>query len=409
MFEMSAFGVDRQAKWLDTEPQASASSWVARGRPTIAKLTDALIVTASVVLLAIDAMLAILLMLNSDISGQAGVLSPFVATSLSLVGVLAVLMRRRYLVPISMAMAVLAVVSGIVGVILESNWVPSFAALFAFAVLSAQAVKLEPATRAILVVSVSVVGVGFIAASPMSQTPAALIYMSEFGLTCAVGIGLYQRWGIWSRASAESAARSDERLEIARELHDTVGHHVTAMVVQAQAARHIAAQNPEAAIDALERIENAGTESMRAMRQVVMGLRNGEPTTWGYTWAEIDELLADASEAGLPIAARIDPSLRDERGPLASAVLRILTESLTNVRRHGESVTRIEVTVLGQGDDVVVSVHDDGLSAGTPGHDAFGLVGMGERAEALGGTFWAGSAPGGGWLVKAVMPRQARS
>ncbi len=70
MFEMSAFGVDRQAKWLDTEPQASASSWVARGRPTIAKLTDALIVTASVVLLAIDAMLAILL-----VSGPAALMA----------------------------------------------------------------------------------------------------------------------------------------------------------------------------------------------------------------------------------------------------------------------------------------------------------------------------------------------
>jgi signal transduction histidine kinase len=209
---------------------------------------------------------------------------------------------------------------------------------------------------------------------------------------------------------AEASARTEERFAIARELHDMVGHYVTGIVVQAQAARHVAERQPAAAAVALERIERAGADAMVAMRRMVGGLRDdpsSSSTAPRATWDEIDDLVANAVERGEPVLATIDPAVRGTAQSLASSVHRIIAESLTNVRRHAREVTLVEVAILQCADSLVVTVRDDGLVAAALGRDTFGIIGMRERAVSLGGSLFAGPAPGGGWLVHAELPMEA--
>jgi signal transduction histidine kinase len=377
-----------------------------RSVPRLARLTDVLLVLATVGLLAVDLLLAVLLSLQPIDQGPLGSVSPFVAVLLGLLGVAAVSLRRTHLVVLTASLAGAAVVAAVAGWVLGLNWTPSFAALFALAVLAARSLRVEPAGTALGLTVAAGLGVAALAVAPMAQEPWPLVVLAELGFSVAVGIGLYQRWALWRRAAAEAAARSDERLEIARELHDTIGHYVTGIVVQAQAARHVAARDPDAAGAALERIEAAGTDALDAMRQVVVGLRTGVPTAPGDAWDDVDDLLAAAAEQGVPVAAWIDDPVRRHAGPLAGAAHRIIAESLTNVRKHGRDVTTVTVRVDATPATMLVTVHDDGVEAAPPGPDAYGLVGMRERAEALGGTLYAGPAPGGGWLVRAELPWQ---
>ncbi len=191
---------------------------------------------------------------------------------------------------------------------------------------------------------------------------------------------------------------------MARELHDLVGHHVTGMVVQAQAARHVADAHPEAAVEALARIEASGAEAMTALRHVVGGLRQDPATTPAATWDDVDRLIAAAIDHGDPVHAVIDPAVRATAPSLAASAHRIIAESLTNVRRHAGAMSRVEVAVRLDGDLLVLTVADDGHGGGDPRPDSFGIVGLRERATALGGTLDAGPGPDGGWLVRAVLP-----
>lgn len=377
-----------------------------RNVPRLARFTDALLVLATVGLLAVDLLLSVILTLEPIDEGSLGSVSPFVAVLLGLLGVAAVSLRRTHLIEFTVSLVGAAVVTAVLGWVLGLNWTPSFAALFALAVLSARSLRVEPAGSAVGLTVAAGVGVAALAVAPMNQDPLPLVVLAELGFSIAVGVGLYQRWALWRRAVAEAAARSDERLEIARELHDTIGHYVTGIVVQAQAARHVAARDPDAAGAALERIEAAGTDALDAMRQVVVGLRTGVPTAPGDAWGDVDDLLAAAAAQGVPVAAWIDDPVRRHAGPLAGAAHRIIAESLTNIRKHGRDVTAVTVRVEATPATMLVTVHDDGVEAASPGLDAYGLVGMRERAEALGGTLYAGPAPGGGWLVRAELPWQ---
>src|SRR5690606_8439468 len=141
---------------------------------------------------------------------------------------------------------------------------PSLAVLFALALLTAHTLRIEPGGVAVLASAFAGIAV---ALEPIRVGGAAIVFVVVLGLGCfgiAVLSGLYLRWSDLRRVLGEQSARQDERLEIARELHDLVGHYVTGMVVQAQAGRHVAAQNPAAAVDALERIEVAGADAMTA-------------------------------------------------------------------------------------------------------------------------------------------------
>jgi signal transduction histidine kinase len=199
------------------------------------------------------------------------------------------------------------------------------------------------------------------------------------------------------RVAAEEARR-DERLELARELHDVVAHHVTGIVLQAQAARVVRRRRPEALDEHLAGIETAGSAALTAMRQVVGLLRDtGDAVSAGAGPEDLGELVRRFD--GPPVRLR----LPDGEPPHASTVYRIVQEALTNVARHAPRARSVAVSVVQDREVLTVEVVDDG-APGRPHRGGYGLVGMRERVEALGGTLVAGPCAGAGWAVRARLP-----
>jgi signal transduction histidine kinase len=216
-----------------------------------------------------------------------------------------------------------------------------------------------------------------------------------------------------------------ERGQLARELHDTVAHHVSAIAIQAQAGRTVAATDPQAAVEALKVIEAEASRTLAEMRTMVGALRRGtEPI--GEDGAKRgtgppDEATSYAPQPGVAdierLAARAGDAPRVEVAPsgdlddltpsVDAAVYRLAQESITNALRHARRATRILVAVAGERDCVRLTVTDDGdaSSSGMNGTAGFGIVGMTERAELLGGTLKAGPNHERGWTVTAVLPR----
>lgn len=209
-----------------------------------------------------------------------------------------------------------------------------------------------------------------------------------------------------SRQRELDDVRRGEREQIARELHDTVAHHVSAIVIQAQAGLTVGPTRPRAATDALEVIEEEASRTLEEMRAIVGSLRHaGEAELAPQPDArDIARLAADA-----PGAARVDVELRGDVDGLSpaiqTAVYRLAQEAITNARRHARHATRIEVSVDAVDGWVRLAVRDDGR--GHPrrggGRAGFGIVGMTERVTLLGGTFHAGP-DSEGWSVTASLP-----
>ena len=205
---------------------------------------------------------------------------------------------------------------------------------------------------------------------------------------------------------------AQERLRIARELHDTVAHAITTITVQSGAALHLIDREPGRAREALVAIRQTGKAALAEMRTTLDMLRaDGEPAAVADRDAGLDwlpDLLASVRAAGLEVM--FDGDLGDQRpaGPVDHAAYRILQESLTNVLRHAGLAARAEVRLLSGPEWITIEVNDDGVGtnegAKSGGH---GLAGMRERAEGLGGRFEAGARAGGGFSVRACLPREA--
>ncbi|MFI8103332.1 sensor histidine kinase [Streptomyces sp. NPDC086023] len=211
------------------------------------------------------------------------------------------------------------------------------------------------------------------------------------------------------RAARERRRADEERLRIARELHDVLAHSISVINVQAGVGLALLDSDPEQARSALTTIKAASKEALGEVRQVLDALRapGAAPRTPAPGLAQLPELVAQAAAAGL--AVRVD---RPEAGapgagaPAATelAAFRIVQEALTNVIRHSGARTAL-VRVTRAPGALEVLVTDGGPAAGTDaGGSGTGLVGMRERAAALGGTLEAGPEPGGGFRVRAVLP-----
>lgn len=213
----------------------------------------------------------------------------------------------------------------------------------------------------------------------------------------------YLRWLDRLAVRAGAAARQQERLSLARELHDTVAHHVTGIVVQAQGALAVGRDRPDVALRALEAIEASGGETMHAMRRLVGTLREGEvPLAPAAGAQQLRELVAEAERTGPPVRLLLDDTeLPDD---LAPTVYRVVQEALTNVRRHAPTATVVEVRVTRWERGLEVCVCNDGGADPASGPEGFGLVGLRERARALGGVLRAGPGDGGGWEVRVWLP-----
>jgi signal transduction histidine kinase len=221
-------------------------------------------------------------------------------------------------------------------------------------------------------------------------------------------IGASVRFWSTSRTRELERMRSREREEFARELHDTVAHHVSAIVIRAQAGRVVTRANPAAALEALEGIEEEGARTLEAMRAMVVALRDGNTDAHLAPQAGVADLerLARAPGGGPRIDLRLDGALDDLPPAVDAAVYRIVQESVTNANRHAVDATEIVVRVTAEPDRVRLTVRDDGAGPGRGHHrDGYGLAGLHERATLLGGTLHAGPCPDRGWLVEAQLPR----
>ncbi|WP_369253187.1 sensor histidine kinase [Geodermatophilus amargosae] len=207
----------------------------------------------------------------------------------------------------------------------------------------------------------------------------------------------------------EARARVDEeRLRIAREVHDTVAHALAVITVQSGVTAHVLDRRPDRAREALEAIARTSSEALQDMRAVLGVLRDDDGRSPHPGLGRIGELAARAREAGLDVHLQAASPPPPVPGAVGGAVYRILQEAITNVIRHA-GPTRVRVAVDYGTDAVQVRVTDDGPREGpgtAPGTDGTGrgIVGMRERCRLLGGEFDAGPRPGGGFAVSARLP-----
>ncbi|WP_082376289.1 sensor histidine kinase [Nocardiopsis sp. NRRL B-16309] len=218
--------------------------------------------------------------------------------------------------------------------------------------------------------------------------------------------GLYLRWWEAWRRMHVARARAHERLSIARDLHDVVAHEVTGIVVQVQALRHVADRNPGAVRDALPEIEAAGTRALESMRTMVARLREPGEVPLAPSAEEGLAALAAPAATGRPeVRVRVDGLVADLPADVATTVLRVAQESVTNALRYARGAALVGVEVAVEADGVRMRVHDDGRGGAPPVGGGHGLVGMAERVRLLGGDLTAGpDGHGHGWTVRARLP-----
>jgi signal transduction histidine kinase len=402
------------------EPRRRLIRWLAGGAQVVmAAVLGVLVVVDGAVLLSVSSSGYGVSDTLMPLSGF-GVRDDMLVPLSGMVTVTCVLLRRRNL-EVAVAIAVgCSLGVTMLGISASADLQPSLADLAGLAVLALAAARV-PSSRTATVLLVAI-GAAFVGNGVRgAAADLATLYLTAFVVVLAVGG--YLRWLDWQRDQATATARRDERLDLARELHDLVAHYVTGIVVQAQAAQTVADQRPEAARTALADIEQAGTAALAAMRQLVGSLRSslGSPLSLGGVSVSmpvpasvelpagstgLHDLVAQSNAAGLPARLRLHGADSEALPPaVAASVHRIVQESLTNVRRHGVEVTTVDVDLTRHADRVEIVVRDDGRAPVRPAYGAgFGLVGMAERTTALGGSLDVGPHPEGGWQVRACLP-----
>ncbi|MFK4068060.1 sensor histidine kinase [Streptomyces sp. NPDC029674] len=217
------------------------------------------------------------------------------------------------------------------------------------------------------------------------------------------------------RTREEEARRrvAEERLRIARELHDVVAHHIALVNVQAGVAAHVMDKRPDQAKEALSHVRDASRSALNELRATVGLLRQtGDPeapTEPAPGLHRLDELVDTFRNAGLPVEVALGQVGLDLAAAVDLAAFRIIQEALTNVQKHAGKGAKAEVSVVRVGPNVEVTVIDDGPGLGkgdgrnTDG-GGHGLLGMRERVTALGGSCSAGPRYGGGFRVHAILP-----
>lgn len=324
--------------------------------------------------------------------------------------VVAVLALARRILPFRVTMAtalgvslLASVVSAVIGVPLLS--LTEAAALIAITVLGLR----ESSSR----------GAVFVGAAALFVAVAGVVLRLGFDVTvvlvallvwgCAIAAGIAGRYVTMRRESALEAARREERMELARELHDVVAHQVTGIVVQAQAALVVARTNPDRVAEAFSAIESTGTEALAGMRRMVGAIRDettpDAPLTVPYELSDIPALV-DRFDSG---RQRTVLHFEEVDSPIPPVIgessYRIVREALTNVRRHApEGFTRVSVRVIDS--ELVIEVGNDGVRARSmhPGSRGFGLTGMAERVNTLGGRMHAGPDESDSWKVWVSLP-----
>lgn len=255
------------------------------------------------------------------------------------------------------------------------------------------------------VIGVSFMLLSFLLSIATQQPPWGEITGAMLFILFPTSLGLFLRYQAVSQIRANEQIRLLERERLARDLHDTVGHYMSAIAVQAQAGRSLAQSDPDAPLATLAVIENASRNALAEMRSILKTMRNSEAADYQPAGSLEDvRQLAETSSYPFEIVVEAPKELTGVDGVLASTLYRLTQESITNAARHGSNVRKVTVTINAVGEDVLLAIKNDGaaISGGhTPG---LGLRGMKERVALLGGEFEANPGEDGGWLVRARLP-----
>lgn len=212
-----------------------------------------------------------------------------------------------------------------------------------------------------------------------------------------------------TRTREERARRlaAEERLRIARELHDVFGHAMAAISVQAGVGLHVIDRRPGQAREALAAIKKVCDEGLTDVKTILGILRSDtsgeEPRAPRGGLDRLGELVGTAEAAGLRVELRVEGDPRPLPAPVDMAAYRIIQEALTNVLRHAEART-VRLTLAHEPSRLSVRIRDDGLAAGPDNAGGHGIDGMRERARALSGHLTAAPHPEGGFEVYAELP-----
>jgi signal transduction histidine kinase len=376
-----------------------------------------------------------------------GVLATALLTAMGLI----LFARRRFPGTVVAVMAALVAWLTLLNTSLEAAFIAVLIASYSAAVYGSRLVARVLAVAA----AVALLGVGIPtmlgwgswshARSPVPTVLAAagawlvgLVVRKQFAVRAEHIAALAERAELIASQQEERARRATlaERLRIARELHDIVAHHLSVVVIQAQAAQRIADRDPDRAKTAMADVERTGRTALEEMRRLLGLLRTGEPdtpepgtlepgtpepgstesggtapdVTFGPSLglADVDNLAERMRGAGLPVTISKNGDPRDVPEDVGLTVYRIVQEALTNVLKHaGPAQATVQLTFAG---DLSVDVADDGWGAAAhlnepaaPGA-GHGTAGMRERVTALGGQLTAGPRAGGGYRVLATIP-----
>ncbi|WP_261717310.1 sensor histidine kinase [Streptomyces sp. FZ201] len=256
-----------------------------------------------------------------------------------------------------------------------------------------------------IVLGAAAILAAFALCAVMDDTPPAEQIVGLVFLLLPGMIGAAVRFWGTARERQMDQVRSREREQLARELHDTVAHHVSAIVIRAQAGRVLAATDPDAAVEALEGVEEEGARTLEEMRAMVAALRDrgvGAELAPPAGVADLERLVRAPGDR-LRVDLRLDGELASLPPAVDAAVYRIVQESVTNAMRHAVGATEVAVRVTAEHHTVRVSARDNGQRTGRP-RDGYGLAGLRERAALLGGSLRAGPGTDRGWQVEAELP-----
>ncbi|WP_092780936.1 sensor histidine kinase [Actinokineospora terrae] len=320
---------------------------------------------------------------------RGGVLSTVVA-----VGLVPVLLLRRSepLLAVGVAFGACAVASVLVG-----HDFPDLNAVVYLVLLPFALLRWGSGREAALGAAVMVAQVGLVTLLGMKSASDALAGTVVLVAVMALGAAVRYR----SRARAREV--DQVKLLLARDLHDTVAHHVSAMAIRAQAGIALAPTDPAAAVAALRVIDEEAALALDEMRALVRVLRAGEQVEMG-PGPRVDDLARLAATGHPVVDVEVVGSTADVPAPVGATVFRLAQEAVTNARKHARNATSVQVRVEVTPTTVHLRVTDNGgpAPARPPG---LGLTGMIERAALLGGTCTAGPAPERGWVVAADLPR----
>jgi signal transduction histidine kinase len=342
----------------------------------------------------------------------------FTVPALALI-VLPLLLRRRF--PFAAPAAVWVIAAGcavVDGRLVVFSVISSVAGMVAAFLLG----NLRDETQARLGLAVVVGGAAIVIYNNPKHAPGELVFVPVlFAIGWLAGYALRERAAQAEQAEEraleaerrrESAARlavAEERARIARELHDVVAHAVSVMVLQVGAVRHNLPPELAADSDALKDVEQAGRSALTEMRRLLGAMHDGEDADLSPQPGldSLDALVERVGRAGLPVRLQVEGDAVQLPRAVDLSAYRIVQEGLTNSLKHANA-SRADVTVRYAPDAVQLEIRDDGVGAGTTDGLGHGLVGIRERVKIYGGEMNAGTAPEGGYVLRARLPVEGR-